>query len=205
MSAPVPRPTMFLIAGPNGAGKTTFYETALKPRLAAPFINADVLQRDELKDQSVAAAYKAAEIAEHRRNALIQSRRSFVTETVFSHPSKLDLLKRARDAGFRLVVFHLHVASADLAVARVKARVEEGGHPVPEDKIRARYARNQSPIRAAALMADAGAVYDASALNQAPSLLARTILGRAVFIARDPPSWFRQAYGASFSAPKAQD
>ena len=51
---------MFVIAGPNGAGKSTFYEAVLMPSVAAPFINADIIQRDELKDSALSAAYSAA-------------------------------------------------------------------------------------------------------------------------------------------------
>lgn len=195
MSPSEPRPTLFLIAGPNGAGKTTFYETVLRPRIAAPFVNADIIQRDDLEDASVEASYKAAEIAAKRRSEYIAAGQSFVTETVFSHPSKLELLVAAKRAGFRVIVFHLHVSSADLSVARVEARVEEGGHPVPEKKVRERYARNPSLIRQAALMADQAAVYDASALNEAPKRLMLLVGGRVEQFAAQLPEWFEAMYG----------
>jgi hypothetical protein len=67
VTSPAPRPTLFLIAGPNGAGKSAFYNTVLKPRVQAPFINADMIQRDELKNPSVEAAYEAANIPSARR------------------------------------------------------------------------------------------------------------------------------------------
>ena len=194
MTSPAPRPTLFLIAGPDGAGKSTFYDAVLKPRVQAPFINADIIQRDELKDPSGEAAYEAAKIASARRDDCLRSGRSFVTETVFSHPSKPEMPGAARKAGFRIVIFHLHLGSADLAVARVAARVDEGGHPVPENKIRERYARNQQLIHDAVLMADKGAVYDASRLNQAPRLLAKTSLGQADWVTQDLPEWFERLY-----------
>jgi predicted ABC-type ATPase len=194
MTSPAPRPTLFLIAGPNGVGKSTFYDTVLKPRVQAPFINADIIQRDELNDPSVEAAYEAARIAAARRDDCLRSGRSFVTETVFSHPSKLEMLGAARKAGLRIVIFHLHLVSADLAVARVMARVEEGGHPVPENKIRERFVRNQQLIPAAVLMADKGAVFDASRLNQAPRLLAKISAGQADWVTQDLPEWFERLY-----------
>nr|WP_070959725.1 zeta toxin family protein [Hyphomonas sp. Mor2] len=195
MTSPEARPTLFLVAGPNGAGKTTFYETVLKTRVAAPFINADEIQRDELKDPSMRASYTASQMAADRREALIQKRESFVTETVFSHPSKLDLLAKARAAGFRIIVFHLDIVSGDLAVARVKARISEGGHPVPDDKVRERYARNKALIKRAALMADAAVIYDSSALNAAPRRLAKLVHGRLEWIEFNRPGWFDALYG----------
>jgi predicted ABC-type ATPase len=166
----------------------------LKPRVQAPFINADIIRRDELKDASLEAAYEAANIASARRDDCLRSGRSFVTETVFSHPSRREMLGAARRAGFRIVIFHLHLGSADLAVARVAARVEEGRHLVPENKIRERYARNQQLIHDAILLADKGAVYDASRLNQAPRPLAKTSLGEADWVAQDLPEWFERLY-----------
>jgi len=194
MSPGPARPTLFAIAGPNGAGKTTFYETALRERIAAPFVNAGLIQRDELGDVAETTAYRAAEIAARRRSDLLKRGESFVTETVFSHPSKLDLLRGAKARGYRIVVFHLHVASADLAVARVEERVKEGGHSVPEGKVRQRYDRNQSLIRAAVAMADHAMVYDATALNRPLALLIRTTSGRGEYVAPDPPGWFRRLY-----------
>lgn len=195
MTSSQSRPTLFLIVGPNGAGKTTFYETVLKNRVAAPFINADMIQRDELKDPSMRASYAASQLATERREALIRKRESFVTETVFSHPSKLDLLERARQGGYRVVVFHLDIASEDLAVARVKERVSGGGHPVPDDKIRQRYVRNKALIRQAVLLADVAVVYDASALNEAPRHLARFVQGRMEQVEENRPDWFQTLYG----------
>ncbi len=189
------RPTLFLIAGPNGAGKSTFYETVLAERIAAPFINADIIQRDELGDPSPEASYRAAEIAGEKRREHIASGQSFVMETVFSHPSKLELLNDARDAGFRIIAFHLALASADLAVARVAARIAEDGHPVPEDKVRQRFARNRPLIRQAALLADRAMVFDASALNARPAVLLELAQGQVVRRADGAPEWFERLYG----------
>jgi pimeloyl-ACP methyl ester carboxylesterase len=122
------KPTMIVLAGPNGAGKSTLYETRVAPSFAGPFINADIIQRDELRDPSPAASYEAAEVASSRRTDYLARRRDFVTETVFSHPSKLELIDDARNRGFTVIVMHVGVETPDLSVARVGSRVEEGGH-----------------------------------------------------------------------------
>ena len=188
------RPTLFVIAGPNGAGKSTFYDTVLAGRVDAPFINPDIIQREEIGDPSMQASYAAAKLAETRRRGFLASGQSFVMETVFSHPSKLELLRDARATGFRIVVFHLMLASPDIAVARVEGRVEEGGHPVPEDKVRSRFARNAALIRQAALMADRAQVFDASALNERPRLLLELSNGNIMRQAESWPNWFADTY-----------
>ncbi len=193
------RPTMYVIAGPNGAGKSTLYRDVIAPRVSATFINADLIQRDELANPSMAASYKAAEIAESRRQDYLKQGLSFVTESTFSHPSKLDLIEDAQQAGFRVVLYHVNVRSPELSIHRVAARVKEGGHDVPEDKIRERYARNGALIRRAAMRADYAFVYDNSMLNQAPALALAMRAGQ-VFEASDRvPAWARELYAHELS------
>lgn len=187
-------PVLALLAGPNGAGKSTLYETRVAPSLKAPFVNADLIQRDDLGDPSPEAAYRAAELAANRRDALLAERKSFATETVFSHPSKLDLVRRAKAHGFLVILFHIGVETADLSVERVRSRVEEGGHGVPEDKVRARYDRGGPLIREAMLLCDHGHVFDNSRLNTPPERIIGFTAGRVSFVRPVVPGWAREIY-----------
>jgi len=56
-------PKLILIAGPNGAGKSTLFETRVATSFAGPFINTDIIQRNEMGDASPSASYEAAKIA----------------------------------------------------------------------------------------------------------------------------------------------
>lgn len=192
---PAPRPTLVVLAGPNGSGKSTLYQTRIAPKFAAPFINADIIQRDELHDPDVKAAYQAAEIAAERRLACFRQSRSIVTETVFSHPAKLELITQAKALGYRVMTFHISVADPDLSVARVGERVGEGGHPVPEDKIRSRYDRAGPLIRQAVLRSDIGHVFDNSALNQPPTRALSFSNGLLTFALPHLPAWVLALYG----------
>jgi len=191
---------MFMLVGPNGAGKSTLYETALRPYVLAPFINADLIQRDELRDPSMQASYRAAEIAEQRRRECLAKGISFVSESTFSHPSKLTLIDDAKAAGFRVVIYHVHVTSPELSVARVAGRTQEGGHDVPEQKIRDRYQRNPELIRQAVLKADRAFVYDNSALNEAPVPALTFKDGRVARSAARLPTWVKDLYAAEVAA-----
>ena len=152
-----------LVVGPNGAGKTTFVEQRLAPLLpGSVFVNADVIARERWPDAPEAHSYEAARIASTIRETLIEQGESFVAETVFSHPSKLHLITRARRSGY-VVVLHVVLVPVDLSVARVAERVVEGGHFVPEDKIRGRYTRLWALVSAAIGMVDHATVYDNSA------------------------------------------
>lgn len=190
---------MIVLAGANGTGKSTLYSTRVAPNFGGPFINADIIQRDELGDTSPDAAYEAARIAADRRQDFLNRREDFVTETVFSHPSKLELIHDARSKGFDIVLMHIGVDSPDISVERVAARVLEGGHPVPEDKIRARYARNGHFIRQAVLEADLGFVYDNSLMNEAPKRRLIFTNGCLTSAHPDLPSWVLALYGNLFA------
>ena len=189
-----------MLAGPNGSGKTTLYETRVAPALKVPFINADIIQREELKDGNVKAAYAAARIAAVRRQDFLKARQSFATESVFSHPSKLDFITDAKTLGYRIMLFHVGLKTPDLSIARVAERVREGGHDVPTDKIRQRYERYGPLIREAAMLSDITHVYDNSKLNQPPERVMSITRGQVSFVATHLPGWVLGIYGEVLDA-----
>ncbi|WP_241242547.1 AAA family ATPase [Brevibacterium aurantiacum] len=119
-------PVLHLLAGPNGAGKSSYVHDVLAPVTHLPFINADVIAAQRWPDTQLEHAYEAARIAERLRREFIAEKRSFISETVFSHPSKVQLVTDAADAGF-LVTLHIVMVPVDLTVQRVRERVRRGG------------------------------------------------------------------------------
>ena len=93
-----------------------------------------------------------------------------------------------------VIVMHVGVDDPDLSVARVRARTEEGGHDVPEQKIRDRYARGQPLIRQAVRQADRGMVFDNSTLNAPPRLSLLFAAGRLVQAEPVLPRWVLSGY-----------
>lgn len=151
-----------VVVGPNGSGKTTFVTEFLALELPGyAYVNADEIAKARWPTGSDAHAYEAAQVAAETRAHLIASGRSFIAETVFSHPSKLDLIRSAQEADYQ-VVLHVMLVPEDLAVRRVAYRVQAGGHDVPEHKIRERYQRLWRLVAQALLLADRAVVYDNS-------------------------------------------
>lgn len=179
-------PVLHLFAGPNGAGQSTFFARVLGPITHLPFINADEIAAARWPGQEVEHAYEAAALAAEEREARITARQSFVTETVFSHESKVALLRQAEAAGYRTTL-HVLMIPVDLAVVRVGLRVQEGGHAVPEEKIRGRHARLWARVREAIGVVDEAIVYDSSTAV-GYRRVARFIDGRVVG-EPDWPSW----------------
>jgi predicted ABC-type ATPase len=153
---------LHLVVGPNGSGKTTFFTEFLAPELPGyVYVNADEIAKARWPADSDAHAYEAAQVAAETRAHLIAGGRSFIAETVFSHPSKLDLMRSAQGAGYH-VVLHVMLVPEELAVRRVAYRVQAGGHDVPERKIRERYRRLWPLVTQAISLADRAVLYDNS-------------------------------------------
>jgi predicted ABC-type ATPase len=173
-----------LVVGPNGAGKSTFVQEILAPRRPGVlFVNADLIAAVRWPNDPEGRAYDAAELAGATRSALIQTLREFITETVFSHPSKVDLVDEALAAGY-FVALHVLMVPEDLAVARVANRVHHGGHGVPINKIRQRYQRLWANVALAAEKASSAAFWDNSTLD-GPVLIGEFVNG----ILLSKPRW----------------
>ena len=132
---------IIIIAGPNGAGKTTFAEEFLPNEAGCPmFVNADLIAAGLAPFDPERAAFKAGrlmleEIFEHVRRG-----ESFAFETTLSGRGYARHIPVWQTAGYMVKLFFLQLTSPELAVARVRQRVKEGGHNVPESTIRRRFA-----------------------------------------------------------------
>jgi predicted ABC-type ATPase len=167
-----------LIVGPNGSGKSTFVEFVLADaRPGVPFVNADLIAHQRWPDDPVAHGHDAAAAAQRIRDELLGRGESFIAETVASHPAKVELVERARSAGYHVHLTVIAVPEA-LAVARVAARVDAGGHAVPEVKIRARVARLWANVVAMINLASSADVVDNS--GPQPRTVATFVAGRIV-------------------------
>ncbi len=179
-----------LVVGPNGAGKSTFVELTLAPLLpGSAFVNADEIARQRWPEDPASHGYQAARVAAETRTKLIELGASFIAETVFSHASKLELIDAAHASGYTIVL-HVLLVSQELAVERVRHRVNAGGHAVPENKIRERYQRLWALVAAAITRCDSATVYDNSGL-QGPRIVAQVndgfLIGAPAWPAWTPP------------------
>ena len=144
---------LWVLTGGNGAGKSTFYRTRLAP-LGMPFINADMIAKELFPDSPEAHSYLAAQIAEEKRNELLLAGHTFCFETVFSHPSKVDFVARAKALGYQVILVLIHLDNVGLNKARISQRIEEGGHSVPDQKVEERIPRVLKWVKAAAPLCD---------------------------------------------------
>ena len=198
---PFLKPVFFLLAGPNGAGKSTLYRSALASGLLpsdAEVVNADLHEAHALQhisDPELRSA-QARAWADRRRAACLAQGLSFVSETVFSHPSKLALMRDARAAGFAVVLLVVCVNDPRQLLGRVAQRVAEGGHNVPSERILARYPRSLQNLHDAIPLADLALLYDTSGVGRqgisGPKLVARWRHGVWHWQVARPPAWAKK-------------
>lgn len=139
------RPIVIALAGSNGAGKSTFYECFLADS-GLRFINSDVLA-----EALSISAYEAADIASSLRSALVAQRESFIFKTVPSDPvgEKVDQFATYTVLGYTVVLIFIQINSSEQSIQRVAMRVSQGGHDVPDEKLRARFGRTRTNLKRA--------------------------------------------------------
>jgi predicted ABC-type ATPase len=131
---------LYIIAGCNGAGKTTASYTILPDILdCREFVNADEIARGLSPFQPDNAGIHAGKLMLTRIKKLIESGENFAFETTLATKSYVNLVESAKQKGFQVTLLFFWLYSPELAISRVKNRVIEGGHNIPEDVIRRRY------------------------------------------------------------------
>ncbi len=131
---------LFIIAGCNGAGKTTASFTVLPELLHVnEFVNADEIARGLSPFQPEKVAIEAGKIMLRRIDELLEKNMDFAFETTLSTRSFVLLVDKAKKKGYKVILIFFWLDSPELAVERVKIRVEEGGHSIPTETIFRRY------------------------------------------------------------------
>ena len=146
------KPMVLVFAGPNGSGKSTIKQYF---EIVGTYTNADdVVAATGMSNE------EAAVFVDEKRHEAINSGQDFTFETVLSSKYKLDILNKAKEKGYFIKCVFVLTASPELNVARVKARVESGGHDVDREKIIKRYEKSLNNISYLIEICDILHVYD---------------------------------------------
>lgn len=132
-----------------GVTKETFVKCALESGLINDqFPEKNFLKCFKIQEQNILlqtqkyADHLAQVIADFLRKQLLLTRKKFSFETVFSHESKLDIMRQAIQNGYKVYLYFVATESPEINKYRVKVRVQEHGHDVPSDRIESRYYRS---------------------------------------------------------------
>lgn len=195
------KPVFYLLAGPNGAGKSTLYKALVLAGTVpgtAEFVNADLYEAKHLQHiaQPQARSEQARMWADARRAELLEAGQSFVSETVFSHESKLALIEDAQAHGFFVMLLVVALDKPERLLERVARRVAEGGHPVPTDRILARYPRTLANLTQAVRRVDAAVLYDSHDLTPGTHTAVAICKGTwTKELVQSMPQWARRVIG----------
>lgn len=150
----------------------------------------------------VVNAYFASVAADFLRQKLLELRVSFSFETVMSSDDKVALLEQAQRLGYRTYLYYIATEDPAINVARVKARVNLGGHDVPEDKIVSRYARSLNLLLPALKHTNRAYLFDNSKSGGEHLWVAEITDGQDLELKCDPmPRWFQQAVWEKINPP----
>lgn len=149
-----------ILAGPNGSGKSSIYRKLDPPGI---FINADEIAKKLPEDMEPRARnVRAGRLAIEQIDSAIASGSDFCFETTLSGRHALNVMRRAREAGFNVGLVYVILATPELHIERVRFRVKDGGHDIPERDIVRRYTASLKHLPAALRMAHEYVIIDNS-------------------------------------------
>lgn len=147
-------------------------------------------------------SYFASVAADFLRQQLLARHISFTLETVMSSPDKVWLLEKAQELGYRTYLYYIATDDPEINISRVRTRVRQGGHAVPEDKIVSRYQRSLGLLMEAIRHTHRAYIFDNSTHAQDHTWLAEVTDGRLLEMKTDRiPAWFKRAVTDKIAGP----
>jgi len=150
-----------IIAGANGSGKTTLTSDFELFR-EIPLLDPDKVGRTLQSTMSVTFPIAAARHVLKSAKEHISKNESFAVETTLSGKRYLQLMVAARMKGFEIILVYIGTENVEINLARIRNRVIEGGHDVPEEDVRRRYQRSFKNLPMAIKRADHTILFDNS-------------------------------------------
>lgn len=156
-------------------------------------LNSFFVDKNKLRTNLKLDSYIAADISEFIRQSLLNEGVSFSFETVFSHPSKLDIIKKAKSLGYRIYFYFITTDNVEININRVAIRVLKKGHFVSTEKIKERYIKSLGQLFNAVKLSDRCFLFDNSSKHY--ELVASIEAGRNVEMnqkGKNIPNWFHK-------------
>ena len=156
-------PELYVVAGPNGSGKSSSITASGLDRKCPFLVNPDNFSRCLRDVEDETEGYVAAiKFYERLRHLLLEFEMDFGFETVGSTREKIEFISEAKERGYSISLLFVCAGSPETCIERIGDRVRNGGHDVPEDKVRSRYERVLALLPEYIRLADDAAVFDNS-------------------------------------------
>lgn len=194
-------PVLTVIAGPNGCGKSTLTRSLAFPGKDNLF-DPDAIAAGIAPGDPAGVALSAGRLALERRSSCLANGIDFAIETTLAGAGVLALMKQAKEQGFEINLIYVAVDDPERSVQRVRERVAQGGHSVPPEDVRRRYARSMANVSEAIRIADVSALFDNSELRHEKVVEAQS--GVVLWTAPSLPDWARRVLLALESSKSQQ-
>ena len=131
---------MYILAGCNGSGKTTASYNSLPGIFdCSEFVNSDEFAKSLAPFNPESVPVQASRYMLLKSKYLFERRADFSIETTLATRSLIKMVRAAKAQGYFVTVFYMWLSSPEIAIARIKARVDAGGHYIPEETVKRRY------------------------------------------------------------------
>jgi len=157
---------------------------------SASVVDADAIARVLDPVLPSRAAITAARHTVVRCRTLLENRESFTLESTLAGHGALSLMRNAKSAGYRTLLIYVALGNPELHIERVRLRVAQGGHDIPDADIRRRYARSLLHAPEAMRLADEALVLDNS--GPLPESMLRLKNGQLFWRASSLPRWVQE-------------
>lgn len=135
-------------------------------------------------------SYLSSFVADFIREKMLQKKNSFTFETVMSHISKINFLKKAKNRNYRCYLYYICTDDYTINLNRINNRVIKGGHNVDERKTKERYFRSLELLYKAIQISNRAFIFDNSKDN---IQVAEITNGSELTLKVDtPPIWFNE-------------
>lgn len=131
---------LVIVGGPNGSGKSTFAEEYVH-RFGMAYLGADAIAAELAPHDPLSVRVAAGKQFVRRLSAAIEAGESRVVESTLSGQGLERHIQAARAQGYEVIMVFVTLDSPELCMARIRERVAQGGHFVPDDDVRRRFGR----------------------------------------------------------------
>ena len=189
------KPQFVMLAGPSGSGKTTFVNQHPELREKIP----NLVTPDAFMDRfphltSDEAHEECVHIAKAQKQELIESRQSFMQESILSSDRKVQELTRMKERGYETTLIYMCLNDASENQERVQHRIENGGNVVASEEVARAYEASLQNLPKAIVLADYAELYDNSVPGRPHQHLVTVEQGIATEHVERMPGWVERAF-----------
>ena len=135
-------PILYIIAGANGSGKSTL-ASELLPAKTLDFLNADEVAKEICPEHIESVKIKAGKLVLKRLEQLLNKKKSFAIETTLAGKNHIKTIQKANELGYKIILIYSYLDSIEMCENRIKIRVLNGGHDIPQKDIIRRFYRSK--------------------------------------------------------------